>query len=146
MKTSLLSSLSWSQTAPQKMTAWRLLHCGPPPTTTRMGGYLLFSVQRSVHSQRTYLCLLRWPGLLHAVIWTAELLHSGHTHSFIHCGFNVARLPHFSRLSVKKKKELFKKAVQGRPVGLNTRQDETAGLTDNTSHLLSPLSSTSVII
>lgn len=43
---SLLSSLSWSPKAPQKMTAWRHLHHGPPPPTTegREGGVIHLSL------------------------------------------------------------------------------------------------------
>lgn len=54
-------------------------------------------------------------------------------HTVIHCGFNVARLPNFSSVLCLKKK----KAVQGKPVGLNTEQYEPAGVPQSANKLSS---------
>lgn len=55
-------------------------------------------------------------------------------HAVIQCGFNVARLPQFCTIFLFENL-LFNKAVQGRPVGLNTERYEPAGVTDNTNGL-----------
>lgn len=80
------------------------------------------------YKQPTYLYFPRWPA--HPTLsGVAPRCHfdcrapSQWAHSVIHCGFNVARLPHFSCVCVffpSRLNLVFNKAVQGRPVGLNT--------------------------
>lgn len=106
------------------------------------GGTSVNSVHLSTTSQPICVCyggqhIPLSPGLLHAVISTAELLHSGHTHSFTAASMLLGYLTSlgFFFFPFCLKNLLFNKAVQGRPVGLNTEHDEPAGVTDNTNSL-----------